>query len=115
MINRQKDFKIVLNEHMKGGEGTVKVVHYALQEQIGGKCRLMAKLVLEPGCSIGEHTHENEEEIFYLLKGTAAYFDNGTWKELYEGDSAICLGGQTHSIANRTADTVEVLATVLLY
>ena len=115
MIKRKDELKVVYNEHMKGGEGTVKIVHYALQEEIGGKCRLLAKIVLEPGCSIGEHTHIDEEEIFYIIKGTASYYDNGTWVQLNEGDSAVCPGGQTHSIANKTDATVEVIATVLLY
>ncbi len=115
MIKRKDDLRIVYNEQMKGGDGTVKIINYAEKEEINGKCRLMAKIVLEPGCSIGEHTHENEEEIFYIIKGTATYFDNGEWKELRDGDSAICLGGQTHSISNRTNGTVEVIATVLLY
>ena len=115
MGKRKEDFKIVYNEHMKGGDGTVKIVHYAEQTEIGGKCRLMAKIILEPGCSIGEHTHVDEEEIFYVIKGTATYYDNGEWVTLNEGDSSICLGGQTHSIANRTDSTVEVIATVLLY
>ena len=115
MIKRKADLRTVFNEHMKGGDGIVKIINYAEKEEINGKCRLMAKIVLEPGCSIGEHTHEDEEEIFYIIKGTASYFDNGEWKELGEGDSAICLGSQTHSIANRTQSTVEVIATVLLY
>ena len=115
MIKRKDDMTVVYNEHMKGGDGTVKIIRYAEQEEIGGKCRLMAKIVLEPDCSIGEHTHIDEEEIFYILKGTATYYDNGKTVLLNEGDSAICLGGQTHSIANRTAQTVEVIATVLLY
>ena len=115
MIKRKDDLKVVLNEHMKGGDGTVKIIHYAEKEEINGKCRLMAKIVLEPNCSIGEHTHIDEEEIFYIAKGTATYYDNGETVLLNEGDSAVCLGGQTHSIANRTDSTVEVIATVLLY
>ncbi len=115
MIKRKEDLRKVYNEHMKGGDGTAIIIHYAEKEEIGGKCRLLAKIVLEPGCSIGEHTHVDEEEIFYIIKGTATYYDNGTWCELHEGDSAVCLGGQTHSIGNRTQETVEVIATVLLY
>ena len=115
MIKRKDELKAVYNEHMKGGDGTVKIVHYAEKEEIGGKCRLLAKIILEPDCSIGEHTHVDEEEIFYILKGTATYYDNGETVLLHEGDSAICLGGQTHAIANRTDSTVELIATVLLY
>ena len=86
MIKRSKDLRVVYNEHMKGGDGTAKIIHYA-----------------------------EKEEIFYIAKGTAAYYDDGQWVTLHEGDSAICLGSQTHSIANRSNETTEVIATVLLY
>ena len=55
--------------------------------------RMYSKLVLEPGCSIGEHTHENEEELFFVLTGTAETLDNGKTEVLNPGDASICRGG----------------------
>lgn len=115
MIKRKNEMNVIVNEHMKGGNGSVKIMKYAEKEEINGKCRLLAKIILEPGCSIGNHTHIDEEEIFYIIKGTATYNDNGTEVKLGEGDSCVCLGGQTHGIANNTDSTVELTAVILLY
>lgn len=115
MIKRKNDMNTIINEHMKGGDGSVKIVKFAEQEEINGRSRLLAKIILEPNCSIGNHTHIDEEEIFYITIGTATYNDNGTMVELNEGDSCVCLGGETHGIANRTDSVVELVAVILLY
>ena len=115
MIKRKDEMKLVENYHMKGGDGTVKILHFMDKEDINGNCRLMAKIILEPGCSIGRHRHDDEEEIFYIIKGAAVYDDNGEIKELREGDSCVCLGGQSHSIANRTDEVTELIAFIPLY
>ena len=51
---------------------------------------MIATITLEPGCSIGEHVHEKEEEVFYIIQGTATYDDNGTETVLHPGDACIC-------------------------
>ena len=59
---------------------------------------------------------ENEEEIFYIIKGTATYDDNGETVILNEGDSCLCLGGEKHSIANRMSEgSVQLFAVILTY
>ena len=50
---------------------------------------MIATITLEPGCSIGEHVHEKEEEVFYIIQGTATYDDNGTETVLHPGDACI--------------------------
>ncbi len=115
MIKRKEEMNVLNNVNMKGGDGTVKIVKFMEQEEINGKCRLMAKIILEPGCSIGKHMHNGEEEIFYIIKGTAEYDDNGSIVTLNEGDSCVCLGGEEHSIANRTDSVVELIAFIPLY
>ena len=59
--------------------------------------------------------HENEEEIFYIIKGSALYNDNGTEVILNEGDSCICSNGQKHGIANKTDSTLVVFAVILVF
>ena len=55
-------FKRYTDEHMRGGDGTVEIIRYLEPEEFNGNAKMIAKLVLKPGCSIGEHTHEGEEE-----------------------------------------------------
>lgn len=96
MIKREKDMTVVVNEAMRGGDGSVKIRHMLDKGEYAGKTRMISSITLEPGCSIGEHIHENEEEIFYVARGTVTYNDNGKEEILNAGDSCICLGGQKH-------------------
>ena len=116
MIKRAEDMVKLYNEHMRGGDGTVEIIRYLEPEEFNGNAKMIAKLVLKPGCSIGEHTHEGEEEIICIAKGNAEYNDNGTMVTLHEGDSCVCLGGQTHGIRNASdTENLEDFAVNLLY
>ena len=115
MIKRAKDMTANIREHMRDGDGKVVITNILDKGEYNGKTRMLAKITLNPGCSIGYHVHENEEEIFYIIKGTAAYNDNGTEVTLNTGDSSICTSGHGHAIANKTDGTVEIMAAILLY
>ena len=116
MIKRNSEMKIDMRENMRGGDGIVKITNVLESGEYKGSARLLGVITLEPGCSIGCHVHENEEEIFYIINGTATYNDNGKTEKLYPGDSCICLGGEKHSIANRENDgKVELFAAILTY
>jgi quercetin dioxygenase-like cupin family protein len=116
MIRRNSDMTSTVKPNMRGGDGSAVVTDVLNKGEYKGASRLVATITLEPGCSIGEHVHENEEEIFYIIEGTATYDDNGEIRTLKKGDSCICLGSQKHSIANRTEDeTLVVFAVILTY
>ena len=116
MIKLNSEMKTESRENMRGGDGVVSITNILEKGEYKGAARLLGTITLEPGCSIGAHVHENEEEIFYIIKGTATYDDNGEICTLNEGDSCLCLGGEKHSIANRmTEGNVEVFAVILTY
>ena len=113
MITRYEELNKVENQNMKGGDGVVKVTHFTDKEGLYNKGRMFAKVVLEPGCSIGNHDHQNEEEIYVITKGVAEYDDNGVITTLKEGDVSFCKHGEYHKISNRSNDTVEFVALIL--
>ncbi|MBR4163211.1 MAG: cupin domain-containing protein [Solobacterium sp.] len=114
MIRYSEECKVEYREHMRDGDGTVKLTHFInAPEELNSKGRLFAKITLEPGCSIGYHVHEHDSELFHILKGVAEYSDNGEIKTVKAGDVTICGVGQGHSIANKGTETVEVIAVVL--
>lgn len=115
MIKRSNEMKLTVRENMRGGDGSVKITDILQKGEYKGSCRLVGVITLEPGCSIGEHIHENEEEIFYIIEGTATYNDNGEMFTLLAGDSCVCLGGEKHSIANNTDGVLKVFAVILTY
>lgn len=116
MIKRNENMTSTVKVNMRGGDGQAVVTDVLNKGEYKGSARLVATILLEPGCSIGAHVHENEEEVFYVIEGTATYNDNGKTEILHKGDSCICLGGETHSIANRTEnENLTVFAVILTY
>ena len=114
MVKSAKDMKETVKVAMRGGDGQVICKDFLDKGEYDGKARLFSTLTLEPGCSIGRHVHENEEEVFYVLQGVATYDDNGAIVKMYPGDSCICRNGQAHSIANREeSGTLTVVAVIL--
>ncbi|WHH61035.1 cupin domain-containing protein [Petroclostridium sp. X23] len=108
MVNEYK-------EEMRGGKGTVELLHIFQQDELKGKCRIFAKITMNPGCSIGLHPHENEEEVYYILSGTGTVNDNGNIKEVKVGDAVLTGGGAQHSIENTGDQPLVLMAVVLLY
>ena len=116
MIEKSANHKIDCIELMCGGTGTTEIKYFADGKNYKGRSRLLAHVTLKPGDSIGYHVHEGEEEIYYILNGTAKYDDNG--KEtvtVSAGDTTITLGGEGHSIENIGDDVLEFIAVILLY
>ena len=115
MIKRKNEQTAVVNHEMRGGTGDVTVRRYLDAGEYNGRARLLASLTLEPGSSIGPHVHENEEEIFIVLKGTAAYLDGDHEEMLYPCDSCVVLGGGKHSVRNPGEEDLELCAVILTY
>ena len=114
MIRRENECTVEFREHMRDGDGTVQLTNFINDpKELCEKGRLFSKITLNPGCSIGYHVHETDSELFYILKGTAEYSDNGTIRTVSAGDVTICPPGEGHSIANRTEELVELVAVIV--
>ena len=114
MIRKSSECQIEYREHMRDGDGTVQLTNFITgPEELNGKGRLFSRITLNPGCSIGYHVHEGDAELFYILKGTAEYSDNGTVKQVTAGDVTICPDGEGHGIANHTDEVVELIAVIV--
>jgi len=114
MIKRAEEMLKTIKPQMRGGSGQALVTEMLNIGEYTGNARLFATITLEPGSSIGEHVHENEEEVFYIIEGTALYNDNGEDVTLNTGDSCICLAGQRHSIANVAESGTLIIAAIIL-
>lgn len=116
MIKKQSDFAKEVRHEMRGGQGDVEFEHiWKPGEEMKSHTRLFSKIILRPGCSIGHHVHENEEEVFFILKGRAQVDDNGIQKVLETGDTILTVGGEGHSIAALGNEPLELLAVIGTY
>ena len=114
MIRRVSDCSIKINEHMKGGDGSVKLTScISGPAELQDKGRLFSMITLEPGCGIGYHVHENESELFYVMKGEVTYNDNGTECVCTAGDVMVCPAGSGHAIACKGEKDAEVSAVIV--
>ncbi|MBR2528785.1 MAG: cupin domain-containing protein [Blautia sp.] len=114
MIRRKEECAIEYREHMRDGDGTVKLTNLISgPKDLCDKGRLFSVIRLEPGCSIGYHIHEHDSELFYIVQGKGVYSDNGHEADVYPGDVMICPPGQGHSMANRSDEPLEFVAVIV--
>lgn len=112
MVKRRETLSHQMNEGMKGGTGATEVIRVLEAGEYESGIKLIAKLILRPGCSLGYHTHQGEEEIIHILSGTARYNDDGEETTLYPGDSCVCLSSHGHSIACAGEEPLVVYAVI---
>ena len=114
MIRKAEETKITYREHMRDGDGTVKITNFINDpSEMMNKGRMFSKVTLEPGVSIGFHVHEGDNELFYFMKGTAEYNDNGEISTVQAGDVTFCPDGTGHAVANKGDETVEIIAVIV--
>ena len=113
MVRRADECKVGLREKMRGGDGMVKITDIVSAEELYNKGRLFANITLNPGCGIGYHVHEKESEIFYVMKGSAVYDDNGKETVIEPGDVTITPDGCGHAVTNKSDTVVELIALII--
>ena len=114
MVIHRNEMKTEVKEKLRGGEGSAAVVHLADCET-EKNIRMLAEMTLQPGASIGRHSHDNETEYYVILAGNGTVNDNGTEVPVQTGDATITGSGAFHSIANTGAVPLVFHAIVVTY
>lgn len=111
---RKANEQIVDHKCIRGGIGEVEM-HQLLngEAEMYGKGRMFNYMVLNPGDTIGYHSHSGDNEIFYILKGTGLYTDNGTEVRVQPGDVTVCNDGDSHGMVNDGDEPIEFIALIL--
>lgn len=93
-------------EAFKGGEKQYHVKRYADDNVT------VMRGHLEPGASIGEHTHDDSCETIYILSGTASVTIDGKEERLIPGMTHYCPFGSTHTMRNPGPSPLDFFAVV---
>ncbi|OLU36382.1 cupin domain-containing protein [Ileibacterium valens] len=102
-----------VKENLGGGKGRVLVYNIVSSEKLGKVGRMYARVVLEPGCSVGWHQHNGETEPYYIIKGHADFIDNDkSITKVGPGDICTIEDGQYHSIENNYDENMEMIALI---
>lgn len=92
--------------NFKGGEKTFNVKMFTDENN-----KIMMGR-LEPGASIGLHTHEGNSEIILISEGKGKVLYNGEYLALKAGDVHYCPMGQEHSLINDSNEDLKFFAVV---
>ncbi len=113
MLLTSKDKTVQLCPNLKNGEGNTILEGFKPAQGLPTHYRLFAEILLDPGCSIGEHTHNGESEIYYVLEGIGELDDNGVIRTIHPGDCVLCYDGESHALKNNTDTPLRILASVV--
>lgn len=94
MIIDIKNIKETVIKNLYGGEKEARACMYA-----DDKNKIMYGTLI-PGASLGIHTHTDDSEIIYVLKGTGKVLYDGKYEEVKEGVCHYCPKGHTHNFVN---------------
>jgi mannose-6-phosphate isomerase-like protein (cupin superfamily) len=64
---------------------------------------------LQPGSSYGEHRHEGDEEVYYVLEGTGLMRVDDEEQEVGPGDAILTKSGSRHSLRNTGQTALKLL------
>ncbi|NCA98435.1 MAG: cupin domain-containing protein [Clostridia bacterium] len=115
MIKTPEQMTHEIKAQMRGGTGDVDILHLFDRGDLTGQARLVAKVTLQQGCSIGFHEHGQEEEIYYILEGTGVFTENGQETIVSPGTATLTGNGSGHSIRNDRPEPLVLMAIVLLF
>ena len=92
----------------KGGEGD-----FLTRMNIDDKNKVMLAR-LEPGSSIGEHLHDVDSEIMFIISGKADYLYDGKTEVVSAGECHYCPKGHSHKMVNNYDEDVVFYAVVAI-
>ena len=98
-------------------EETVKTQIYGGEKQLKAHMNIdknnkILLGTLEPGASIGLHTHETNSEIIYILSGKGKVLFEGEYELVSAGLCHYCPQGCSHSLINDSNDNLTFFAVV---
>ncbi len=112
MVKRQDEQRRELRENICGGIGKAEVRHI-FEPQEMKQVRLFNHITIEPGAEFGIHTHHDEAEIYYMLKGEVLTGEQEGEYTLRSGDSSYTGDGAYHYLRNVGTEPAELIAIIV--
>ena len=112
MIKNVHDVIPEIAEGVRGGNGSV-TAHKLLDLFPGSAIKSVGIVRLEPGASVGEHSHQDEDDFYYCISGTGVVVDNGSEHPFTPGTLQITRSGESQAIRN-TGETELVFLGALV-
>jgi mannose-6-phosphate isomerase-like protein (cupin superfamily) len=92
-----------------GGTGEIHFRRVWTAEDFDSPIDFVDFTVVPPQSTIGWHSHQGNEEAYFIAAGTPLVRVEGDQRRLSKGDVAVVRSGQSHELINDTTENVEIL------
>ena len=113
MIIKECDTKKVTSEIPRDGHGLIHGMQYLIGDEMTNKIKIIMANDLEVGAMIGEHSHTDDEEFYYIVSGQGKVIDDGMEKLVGAGDLIYTGSGHSHSLENTGDVKLKFLAFIV--
>lgn len=99
MIRRRSELVEEAKANIRGGLGAARGVDLLKDGEMDGVLS-MGRTTLEPGATIGEHSHPNTEDLYLILEGRGIGILDGARFPVGPGDLFLVKAGGSHGLIN---------------
>ncbi|MDD3920229.1 MAG: cupin domain-containing protein [Eubacteriales bacterium] len=96
-----------------GGTGKGYATVRPLLSELPGNLTMLSEVTLEPGATIGMHTHTGDGEVYICTEGSLTITDDDTTCIISAGDTHLCEEGHRHGVLNHTDKPASILAFII--
>ena len=110
LLRKADDMKQVPFAECHGGNGSLgwtDVLSGSLIE--GRRLNYVHDDILKPGVTIGIHSHENDEEYYFILEGNGIMTLDNEDHQVGPGDIAAVFPGGSHALRNDSEDDMRII------
>ena len=107
MIRKVAELSYEPRKNFRDGTGTVHFAEYLGKFEMSNLL-IAGRITLEPGSSIGTHTHPDTEEIYLILEGHGQGNLDGAKFPVGPGDLFVCKAGHNHGLQNTTTSPLTI-------
>jgi mannose-6-phosphate isomerase-like protein (cupin superfamily) len=108
LVRAKAQTKVTGGSHGGAGKRTATIMLGDYQRAEPG-FKFLHDNLMEPGTTIGEHTHSGDEELWIILSGRATVVEDGRATELGPGDAHLLRDGGTHQLTVTGEEPVRML------
>jgi len=98
MIRYRSEMPTEYEDQPAGGIGRMSFHTLLKPEVLEGRTGMLAVITLEPGNTVGEHLHDTDSEVFFLLEGQGVMIEDGKRSQVSAGDIEYCPKGHSHGL-----------------
>jgi mannose-6-phosphate isomerase-like protein (cupin superfamily) len=108
-VRNAADVMPAVRPSIHGGDGSFEMRFVYGDQELVSALRVFELCRLPPDTSIGEHVHDETEEIYFILSGVGVMSLDGMDREVHAGDVVLTQPIARHGIRNPGPSDLELL------